>query len=114
AGGGVSLVRVWGPKARGPWSLPGLPEHEPLDFFVLFSSLGSVLGQTGQGSYAVANAFLDGLAHHRAAKGLPAVSVNWGGWTDLGFARTSGGRQVLEGLRAQGIAPLDPERPLGL
>ena len=109
-----SLDRVWRPKAQGAWHLHQLLEHEPLDFFVLFSSLGSVLGQTGQGSYASANAFLDGLAHHRAAKGLPAVSVNWAGWADLGFAGTPGGRQVLEDLRAQGIAPLDPGRALEL
>ena len=109
-----SLERVWRPKALGAWHLHQLLEQEPLDFFVLFSSLGSVLGQTGQGSYAVANAFLDGLAHHRVAKGLPAVSVNWAGWADLGFAGTPGGRQVLEVLRAQGIPPLDPSHALDL
>jgi myxalamid-type polyketide synthase MxaE and MxaD len=109
-----SLERVWRPKAQGAWHLHQLLEHEALDFFALFSSLGSVLGQTGQGSYAVANAFLDGLAHHRATKGLPAVSVNWAGWAALGVAGTSGGRQVLEDLRAQGIAPLDPARALDL
>jgi epothilone polyketide synthase E len=109
-----SLDRVWRPKAQGAWHLHELLAHEALDFFVLFSSLGSVLGQTGQGSYAVANAFLDGLAHHRATKGLPAVSVNWAGWADLGLAGTPGGRQVLEDLRAQGIDPLDPARALDL
>jgi myxalamid-type polyketide synthase MxaE and MxaD len=109
-----SFERVWRAKAQGAWHLHQLLEHETLDFFVLFSSLGSVLGQTGQGSYAAANAFLDGLAHHRVTKGLPAVSVNWAGWADLGFAGTAGGRQVLEDLRAQGIAPLDPARALDL
>jgi myxalamid-type polyketide synthase MxaE and MxaD len=109
-----SLDRVWHPKAQGAWHLHQIFEHEPLDFFVLFSSLGSVLGQTGQGSYAAANAFLDGLAHLRAAKGLPTVSVNWAGWAELGFAGTPGGRQVLEDLRVHGIAPLDPARALDL
>ena len=109
-----SLERVWRPKAQGAWHLHQVLEREPLDFFVMFSSLGSVLGQTGQGSYAAANAFLDGLAHHRVTKGLPAVSVNWAGWADLGFANTPGGRHVLEDLRAQGIAPLDPTRALEL
>jgi myxalamid-type polyketide synthase MxaE and MxaD len=109
-----SLERVWRPKALGAWHLHQVLEQEPLDFFVLFSSLGSVLGQTGQGTYAVANAFLDGLAHHRVAKGLPAMSVNWAGWADLGFAGTPGGRQVVDVLRAQGIPPLDPSRALDL
>lgn len=109
-----SLEQVWRAKALGAWCLHRLLEKDPLDFFVLFSSLGSILGQAGQGSYAAANAFLDGLAHHRAASGLPAVSINWGAWGDLGFAATTGGRQVVEALRGQGIGSLAPERALDL
>jgi myxalamid-type polyketide synthase MxaE and MxaD len=109
-----SLEHVWRAKALGAWWLHRLLEKEPLDFFVLFSSLGSILGQTGQGTYAAANAFLDGLALHRAARGLPAVSINWGAWSDLGFAATTGGRQVVEELRGQGIGSLAPERALDL
>lgn len=109
-----SLEQVWRAKALGAWWLHRLLEKEPLDFFVLFSSLGSILGQTGQGSYAAANAFLDGLALQRAASGLPAVSINWGAWSDLGFAATTGGRQVVEELRGQGVGSLAPERALDL
>jgi myxalamid-type polyketide synthase MxaE and MxaD len=109
-----ALEHVWRAKALGAWWLHRLLEKEPLDFFVLFSSLGSILGQTGQGSYAAANAFLDGLALHRAASGLPAVSINWGAWSDLGFAATTGGLQVVEELRGQGIRSLAPERALDL
>ena len=61
----AALNTVLRPKVMGGWLLHRLLEDAPLDFFVLFSSAGSLLGQPGQGNYAAANAFLDALAHHR-------------------------------------------------
>jgi acyl carrier protein len=80
--------RMWkamAPKIVGAWNLHTLTHEVPLDFFILFSSITSVLGIPGQANYAAANAFLDMLAHYRSARGLPALSVNWGALGEAGF-----------------------------
>jgi acyl transferase domain-containing protein/acyl carrier protein len=74
------LEHVLRPKVGGAWALHEAFATQPLDFFVLFSSVSSVLVTAGQGNYAAGNAFLDGLAHYRRARGLPALSINWGPW----------------------------------
>ncbi len=79
------VAGVLAPKAGGAWTLHQAMAQLPLDFFVLFSSAASVLGSVGQGPYAAANAFLDGLAHERRRQGLPALSINWGPWDNLGM-----------------------------
>ncbi len=78
--------KVLAPKVIGTWNLHQLTSGLPLDFFVMFSSLASVTGSPGQASYAAANAFLDGFAHYRKSLGLSAVSMNWGGWAEVGMA----------------------------
>jgi acyl transferase domain-containing protein len=80
------FARVLAPKATGAWHLHELTRDAHLDFFVLFSSLAALVGAPGQANYAAANAFLDGLAHHRRAEGLAALSINWGAWADIGMA----------------------------
>ena len=97
------LARVLAPKVRGAWHLHVQTAGLPLDFFVCFSSMASLLGSPGQSSYAAANAFLDGLAHHRRAAGLPGLSINWGPWADAGMA--AGLRSRLE---SQGEGMIDP------
>ena len=77
---------VFAAKALGAWNLHKLTGNYALDFFVFFSSLASVTGSSGQSNYAAANAFLDALAHHRFRHGLPAQSINWGAWAEVGMA----------------------------
>jgi len=110
----AALNSVLRPKMIGGWLLHRLLEDSPLDFFVMFSSAGSLLGQPGQGNYAAANAFLDALAHHRRVQGRPALSINWGGWSGLGFADTLGGKRLATRLALLGIKSLAPGQALAV
>jgi acyl carrier protein len=109
-----ALRKVLRPKMMGGWLLHRLLQHDPLDFFVLFSSAGSMLGQPGQGNYAAANSFLDALAHHRQSQGLPGLSINWGAWTGEGFANSLGGRRLAARLALLGISSIPPKQALDL
>ncbi|MFI6774047.1 SDR family NAD(P)-dependent oxidoreductase [Nocardia sp. NPDC050412] len=84
------LDRVWRPKATGAWRLHEATCELPLDWFVLFSSVASLLGSPGQGNYAAANDWLDSFARWRRARGLPAQAINWGVWGEAGRATELG------------------------
>lgn len=108
----AALEAVLRPKVLGGWLLHRLFGDSPLDFFILFSSAGALLGQPGQGNYAAANAFLDALAHHRRAAGLPALSINWGAWEGLGFAATAGGQRTIGHAAQRGFGSFGAARGL--
>jgi len=98
--------RVMSPKAAGAWNLHRATVSCRLDHFVMFSSAASLLGSSGQGNYAAANAFLDGLAHWRRTQGLPALAINWGGWEVGGMASSPLRREELS---RRGIGLLQPQ-----
>ncbi|MGH7754395.1 MAG: SDR family NAD(P)-dependent oxidoreductase, partial [Gemmatimonadales bacterium] len=100
------FARVMAPKIAGAWTLHTLTRDRPLECFVLFSSMASLLGSPGQGNYAAANAFLDALAQHRRAQGLPGLSINWGPWAEVGQAAAQANRGARLALR--GLASLTP------
>ncbi len=104
--------KVMQPKINGSWNLHVLTEKYPLDFFLLFSSAASALGTLGQGNYASANAFLDILAHHRRARNLPAITINWGPWAEIGMAAQENNRGNR--FSSQGVYSLRPEDGLQL
>jgi acyl carrier protein/NAD(P)-dependent dehydrogenase (short-subunit alcohol dehydrogenase family) len=118
---GILLEQSWSryetvmaPKVDGAWNLHRLTLNSPLDFFILFSAGASLLGSPGQGNYAAANAFLDGLAHYRRSSGLPALTINWGAWADVGMAAKLGEqgqrRWALQGMDL--IKPADGMRAM--
>ncbi len=98
------------PKVMGAWNLHMLTADQPLDFFILFSSVAAFLGTPGQANYAAGNAFLDALARYRQAQNLPALSINWGPWSEIGLAA----KETVRGerLTQQGLKSISPSQGL--
>ncbi|MFD5417333.1 SDR family NAD(P)-dependent oxidoreductase [Streptomyces sp. NPDC127069] len=93
------LSSVWRGKATGAWKLHQATLEHELDFFVLYSSVAALIGSPGQAAYAAANSFLDDLADHRRSQGLPATSVQWGAWSNVGAG---------QGMQERGFAMIKP------
>ena len=96
--------KVMSPKVNGAWNLHTLTYDIPLDFFVLFSSTASLLGSLGQANHTVANTFLDSLAYYRQAHGMPGLSINWGGWAEIGAAARQSEEEHI-GMNGMGSIP---------
>ncbi|SJN59045.1 Phthiocerol synthesis polyketide synthase type I PpsE [Vibrio ruber DSM 16370] len=76
------LDEVLQPKVAGAWYLHELTKEMPLDFFILYSSMVSVWGASGQAHYSAANAFLGAFGAFRRQQNLAALTVYWGPWKD--------------------------------
>ncbi|HEU4597695.1 MAG TPA: type I polyketide synthase [Pyrinomonadaceae bacterium] len=109
----ASFAATWGPKVVGSWLLHRSLAGDALDFFILFSSAAALLGSPGQANYAAANSFMDALSCERRAQGLPALSINWGAWSEVGLAAGAerGGRLARRGFGSisprEGLEALD-------
>ncbi|WP_434093298.1 SDR family NAD(P)-dependent oxidoreductase, partial [Streptomyces humidus] len=108
------LDAVLRPKLDAAVHLHDLTRHLDLSAFVLFSSVAGTLGAPGQANYAAANAFLDALAGHRHALGLPALSLPWGPWSQA-TGMTSGLSDAdVRRMERAGLPPLAPKESLAL
>jgi acyl transferase domain-containing protein/NADPH:quinone reductase-like Zn-dependent oxidoreductase/SAM-dependent methyltransferase/acyl carrier protein/short-subunit dehydrogenase len=100
------------PKAQGAWLLHEATREMNLDCFVMFSSVSSIFGNPAQGNYSAANAFIDALAHHRQALGLPALTVNWGVLGGEGYVARN--ERVADFLARQGTMGISPGEAMAL
>jgi acyl transferase domain-containing protein/SAM-dependent methyltransferase len=96
----------FGAKVIGSWRLAELALASELDLFVLYSSAVSLLGNPGQANHHAACAFEDALAHHLRARGVPATSINWGAWSDVGAAADPA---LLARLQSRGMSAIAPD-----
>ncbi|MFC8096103.1 SDR family NAD(P)-dependent oxidoreductase [Streptomyces sp. NPDC057301] len=99
------LAHVLRPKVDGAAHLHRLTAGHPLGLFLLVSSAAGVVGNAGQANYAAANVFLDQLAHHRRAMGLPGTSVSFGAWAGEGLAAEHADLERMARLGHRAITP---------
>ncbi|MBT2430595.1 SDR family NAD(P)-dependent oxidoreductase, partial [Streptomyces sp. ISL-112] len=108
------LDAVLRPKIDAAWNLHELTRDMDLSAFVLYSSVAGLLGTAGQANYAAGNAFLDALAAHRQAHGLPATSLAWGLWEESSTISGGLSRADRRRLERLGLLPLPSDAAMRL
>jgi mycoketide-CoA synthase len=108
------IESVLTPKVDAAWHLHELTRHLDLRAFVLFSSAAGALGSPAQGNYAAANAFLDGLAAYRQARGWPALSLAWGQWAEATGMTAHLAEGDLDRMARAGVGALSNQEGLEL
>jgi polyketide synthase 7 len=101
-------------KVDAAWNLHELTQHLNLSAFVMFSSMSGIIGAPGQGNYAAANSFLDGLAAYRRSMGLPGLSLAWGLWEQASAMTRHLGDRDKARLSRVGLAPISSRQALEL
>jgi acyl transferase domain-containing protein len=102
-----SFRKVFAPKALGAWNLHRESAAWELDFFVMYSSAAALFGSPGQGNYTAANMLLDAIAQRRTRARLPAMSIQWGPFAEVGLAAAEDNRGKR--LLARGVSSLTKE-----
>ena len=109
----ANYAHVFESKVIGGWNLHLATAELSLDHFVLFSSGIALTGAAGQANYAAANAFLDALAYYRHQQNLPALSINWGAWINVGMAARLG-EITTRRLEHSGMQGIKPEQAMAI
>lgn len=102
-----SFENVFKAKVGGTYHLHHALKEEDLDFFIMMSSISSVVGNMGQANYAAANYFMNIFAEYRRSLGLPALSICWGPWEEAGMATSSS--DILKNIGNKGIYGMSKE-----
>jgi len=105
-----AFLKVVDTKVEGAWNLHLASRPMDLDYFILFSSISSWVGNPGQANYCAGNAFLDSLSAYRRQQGLPSLTLNWGALAEVGFLASH--QEVNDHLQRIGIQSMDPRRAL--
>lgn|GEM_PF-2324409 len=105
------FARVLAPKIQGAINLASTLDTTRLDFFLMFSSISSLIGNAGQANYVAANSFLDSFAHYLESRGVPAKTINWGALSDSGVLASN--ESLVKVLELAGIYGVSNRVALG-